>query len=96
MYVMMPDKLRGENAIVYSNIYDLISDTYEEMFLALSQYMQEKGLEWNPQLKIISDWEQVSLNNYIFKYIFRLNVVHGKMSIIYPCMVVSSTLVILA
>ena len=50
------------------------------MFLALSQYMQEKELEWNPQLKIISDWEQVSLNNYIFKYIFRLNVVHGKMS----------------
>ena len=67
------------------------------MFLALSEYMQEKGLEWNPSLKMISDWEQVPLRYSLIFFLsifFRLNVVHGKMSLLCHCMAVSSTWVI--
>lgn len=34
-------------------------DTYLDMFHGLAEYMTEKGLDWHPNLKMISDWEQV-------------------------------------
>ena len=35
------------------------SDTYGDLFHALSELMEAKGLVWKEEMVMISDWEQV-------------------------------------
>ena len=37
------------------------------MFNGLADYMRERNLNWHPNLRMISDWEQVYLIDYTYK-----------------------------